>query len=107
MTSDEVEWVVTRLLEEGVPPGVIARVFGLDAELVAAAQSKVRIAQHGTDDMTEYTEIMNWEAVAEARRIIAEGSAAEKSRMLGMVLGSRSRSAHGERPSRCASHKTP
>ena len=87
MTGDELEAIVERCLEEGVPPGVVARVFDLDHDLVKAAQSQVRTKNYGTDDMSEYTEQMHWDAVEEARRIIAHGSAAEKSRMLGMVLG--------------------
>ena len=37
--------------------------------------------------MTEYMEQLQWDAVDEARQTIATGSAAEKSRVLGMVLG--------------------
>lgn len=87
MTGEELEALVMRGLEEGVPPSVVARMFDLDHELVKRAQSDVRVKRYGTDDMTEYMEQLQWDAVDEARQTIASGSAAEKSRVLGMVLG--------------------
>ncbi len=87
MTGDELEEIVTRCLEQGVPPGVVARVFDLDHDLVKEAQRTVRVKRYGTDDMTEYMEQLQWDAVDDARQIIASGSAAEKTRVLGMVLG--------------------
>lgn len=87
MTGEELEIIVGSLLENGVPPSVIARVFDLDHDLVKHAQSQVRVKRYGTDDMTEYMEQLQWDAVDEARQTIATGSAAEKSRVLGMVLG--------------------
>jgi hypothetical protein len=87
MTGPELEKVVKALLGRGVPSAIVADVFGLDLELVKKAQSQGRVERYGTDDMTEYVEQMNWEAIEEARRIIQHGSSTEKSRMLGMVLG--------------------
>jgi hypothetical protein len=87
MTGDELESIVMKMLGEGVPAGVVARVFDLDHELIKEAQKTVRVQRYGTDDMTEYMEQLQWDAVDEARRIIESGSAADKSRMLGMVLG--------------------
>jgi hypothetical protein len=87
VTGDELERVVKALLSRGVPSAIVADVFGLDLDLVKLAQSEGRVERYGTDDMTEYVEQMNWEAIEEARRIIHSGSSTEKSRMLGMVLG--------------------
>lgn len=83
----EFQNIAFRLLEEGVPPSVISRALDLSPELVKRAQSEVRVKRYGTDDMTEYMEQLQWDAVDEARQTIATGSAAEKSRVLGMVLG--------------------
>lgn len=87
MKAAELEAIVDSLLENGVPASVVARVFDLDHDLVKRRLSDVRVARYGTDDMTEYMEQLQWDAVDEARQLIAKGSAAEKSRMLGMVLG--------------------
>jgi hypothetical protein len=87
MTGEELEALVERLLTRGVPKSVVAEALDLDADLVDAKLRGVRVERYGTDDMTEYMEQLQWDAVDEARRIIEGGSAAEKSRMLGMVLG--------------------
>ena len=87
MTGEELEVLVTRLLENGVPKSVVARSLNLDPELVAHKLTEVRVNRYGTDDMTEYMEQLQWDAVDDARQIIASGSAAEKTRVLGMVLG--------------------
>jgi hypothetical protein len=87
MTGEELEELTERLLINGIPKSVVARSLDLDIELVSAKLRDVRVNEYGTDDMTEYMEQLQWDAVDEARKIIATGSAAEKSRMLGMVLG--------------------
>ena len=87
MTGAEMENLVTRLLTNGVPKSVVARSLDLDPDLVGAKLKEVRVNRYGTDDMTEYMEQLQWDAVDDARQIIANGSAAEKTRVLGMVLG--------------------
>lgn len=87
MTGEEVEILVERLLTNGVPKSVVARSLDLDPDLVGAKLKEVRVNRYGTDDMTEYMEQLQWDAVDDARQIIASGSAAEKTRVLGMVLG--------------------
>jgi hypothetical protein len=87
MTGDELEALVERLLTRGVPKSVVAEALDLDVELVDLKLQEVRVARYGTDDMTEYMEQLQWEAVDEAHRIIQSGSASQKERMLGMVLG--------------------
>lgn len=87
MTPDEYQILTERLLEEGVPPGVVARSLELDPELVKATQKNVRVANYGTDDMTDYTEQLLWDALDAARKTLETGSAAEKSRVMGVVLG--------------------
>lgn len=87
MTAEELESLVERLLSNGVPKSVVARSLDLDPDLVGEKLKSVRVNRYGTDDMTEYMEQLQWDAVDEARRIIETGSATEKSRTLGMVLG--------------------
>jgi hypothetical protein len=87
MTGEELETLVVRLLERGVPHSVVADTFDLDPDLVRTTQKEVRVQRYGTDDMTEYMEQLQWDAVDEARRIIEDGSATEKKQVLGMVLG--------------------
>ncbi len=86
MNAEELEHVVGRLLEENVPPGVVARVFSLDPDLVRDAQGKVRRKRYGTDDMTDYMEQLQWEAVHDAFETLHTGSQAEKDRIRAMAL---------------------
>ena len=87
MNADELETLVERLLTRGVPKSVVAEALELDGDLVGDKLKEIRVQRYGTDDMTEYMEQLQWDAVDESRRIIETGSATEKSRVLGMVLG--------------------
>jgi hypothetical protein len=87
VTGEEMEILVTRLLSNGVPKSVVARSLNLDPDIVAAKLTEVRVSRYGTDDMTEYMEQLQWDAVDEARQIISSGSATEKTRVLATVLG--------------------
>lgn len=87
MTGEELEALVVRCLEEGVPRPVVARIFSLDEELIREAQRHVRAARYGTDDLSEYMEQLQWETVEDAMRILKSGSTAEKARVHTMVLG--------------------
>lgn len=79
--------MVERLLIEGVPPGVIARAFELNVELIKERQSQVRRVKYGTDDLSEYMEQMQWTAVEEALKTMQSGSVAEKTRFVSAILG--------------------
>jgi len=87
LSAKELELITERLLEEGVPPGVVARVFDLDVDLVREAQKAVRVLRYGTDDLEEYTEQTRWDAMEHARRTIATGSEADKTRFSAAMLG--------------------
>lgn len=94
MKPAELEYVVGRCLTEGVPSGVVARIFELSPDLVRQAQSILRIERYGTDDLAEYTVQAQWEAVAQARNVFAHGSPTEKARFAASLLrGPISRSA--------------
>lgn len=87
MTGDELEAIVERLLTEGVPVGIVARVFNLDDALVKEASRLVKVKRYGTDDITEYAEQLQWDAIDHARQIIENGSESDKVRFLGGILG--------------------
>ena len=87
ITADELELIVEALLIEGVPSGVVARVFGLDTELVKTALLSVRQKTYGTDDLQEYSEQLQWDAIEHARDVIANGAEADKLKFMGLVLG--------------------
>jgi hypothetical protein len=87
ITGEETEVLVERLLSEGVPSGVVARVFALEESLIREAQHSVRIKHYGTDDLAEYTEQLQWDALAHAREVLATGSAVDKARILNTVFG--------------------
>jgi hypothetical protein len=86
MTSDELEYVVERCLTEGVPSGVVARIFDLSPDLVREAQSLLRIRRYGTDDLAEYTVQTQWDAVEQARRVLNHGSPTERTRFAAALL---------------------
>jgi hypothetical protein len=87
MTGDELEIIVTRLLEEGVPHLLLARVFDIDPDVVKEVQSSIRVSKYGTDDMTDYLEQLQWKTVDEMIRLMETGSTAEKIRLASTVLG--------------------
>lgn len=87
ITVAELELIVESLLVEGVPPGIVARVFDLETNLVKDAQRKVRVRRYGTEDLVEFTEQLQWDAVDKARDIIWQGSAVESTKFVAAILG--------------------
>jgi hypothetical protein len=87
ISAAELEAICERLLEEGVPPGVVARVFDLDPDLIKLAQSKVRVRRYGTEDLSEYLEQIQWDTLDRVREIIAKGSPADQVKFAGALLG--------------------
>lgn len=81
------EFLIVRMLQEGVPPTVTARVLDLDVEMVRVIQSEVRFREYGTDDRSEYLDFLQWKAIEENLRLITEGSGPEKTRALAIVIG--------------------
>ena len=87
ITAIELEAICERLLTEGVPPGVVSRVFDLDPELVKTAQAKVRVRRYGTEDLSEYLEQIQWDTLDRVRDIIAKGSPSDQVKFAGALLG--------------------
>ena len=87
MTPDELQEIVKMMLSEGVPPGVVSRVFDLDLDLVKEQQRGLRVKRYNTDDLNDYMEQMQWDAVEVARTILATGSTVEKARFVNAILG--------------------
>lgn len=87
ISSVELELIVESLLVEGVPPGILARVFDLELDLVKKAQRNVRVTRYGTEDLVEFTEQLQWDAVDKARDIIWKGSAVDSTRFVSAILG--------------------
>ena len=87
MKAAEFKKLVERMLEEGVPPGVVARVMEIDDDLVKEALKGVRVNRYGTDDLNDYMEQMQWRAIEEALSALATGSATDRAKILSTVLG--------------------
>lgn len=87
MTGEELEAIVGRCLEEGVPPEVISRVFDLDSELVKEAQHHFRVREYDTDDLSGYIEALRWATVKDAFRVLESGSSADRARLHDKILG--------------------
>lgn len=91
MTDDQFEEfyrnLVERMLEEGVPPGVVGRVLLADDELVKETQKKVRIRKYGTDDLNDYLEQVQWDTLEWAKTTLASGAPAAQARVAATVLG--------------------
>ena len=87
-TEEDLVYTVNAFLAEGVPPGVVSRVFNLDEELVKSQQKKVRVERYGTADMDEYLEQAQWDAIDWARQVLAEGKPADQARVMSQLLRS-------------------
>lgn len=98
MTPGELQGIVESMATEGVPAGVISRVFGLDLDLVKDTVKEVRIGKYGTDDLNDYMEQMQWDAVEVARTTLATGSSTEKARLMSAILGKQMTAAAKRRP---------
>jgi hypothetical protein len=96
VTEQELVSIVNSLLGEGVPPGIVARVFALDEELIKQQLKLVRTEHYGTADMEEYLEQVQWDAIDYARQTLVEGNAADKARVMSMLL-SKGMAAAGKR----------
>ena len=79
MNADELEYLVERCLGEGVP-GVVARVFDLSPDLVHEARALMKVRRYGTEDLAEYTLQAQWDAIEQARHVLAHGSPAERAK---------------------------
>src|SRR5271167_3305261 len=86
ITARELENIVVAFLSEGVPAGVVSRALLLDPELVKDVQGNLRVKRYGTDDLTEYLEQAQWDAVDHVRKVISRGNAAEQSRVVTPML---------------------
>ena len=87
MTGEELEGLVERCLEEGVPPGIVARVFDLDDDLIKEKQKEVRKAKYGTEDLNDYIEQIQWDIIDWAKTTMATGAPAAQARVAATVLG--------------------
>lgn len=85
-TAKELEATVNALLAEGVPAGVVSRVFDLDEDLVKEQKKRVRVQKYGTADQDEYLEQVQWDAIELTRQVLATGTNAEKARFVNQVL---------------------
>jgi hypothetical protein len=105
VTASELQTIVEKMLGEGVPPGVVDRVFpGVGIDTIKATQKEVRVKRYGTDDLNDYLEQMQWEAIEDSLTTLRTGSAAEKSRVRSTILGKQmtaaiKRSPEGQRDS--------
>lgn len=98
MEVAELELLVSRALEAGVPKEVTARVFDLPVDIVAEMQQEVRVGTYNTADRGEYLEHIQWEVLRRAEETIRTGSPGEAARVATAVLG-RQIAVAGKRPS--------
>lgn len=98
MEIDELERIVYRALEAGVPKEIAARVFELPLDIVAEMLREVRVETFGTADRGEFLEHLQWEVLRKAEETIRFGTPAEAARIASAVLG-RQIAVAGKRPS--------
>lgn len=87
MAAEILELIVKRLLEAGVPSGVVATVFDLDAEIVATLRRELLVEEYGTADQTEYLTWLQWKTLERVQAIIERGTPAEVSKIATSVFG--------------------
>jgi hypothetical protein len=95
---DELELLVSRALEAGVPKEITAQVFELPVDVVAEMLHEVRVRTYNTADRAEYLEHLQWEVLRRAEETIRTGSPGEAARIATAVLG-RQIAVAGKRPS--------
>lgn len=87
MTDETVATVMVSLLESGVPTGPIAAAFDLDQTTVKELQAELRITKYGSAEIAELLTGLMFDAYAQARTQIYNGSPAAKTRMIQMIIG--------------------
>jgi hypothetical protein len=87
LTGEELASIVEKCLVEGVPPGVVSRVFELDIELVKTAQKEARVHKYNTDDQNDFFEQMVWDTIDWVRTTLASGSNTDKAKVATAILG--------------------
>lgn len=87
MNAEEFSLIIRRLMLEGVPLPILARVFDLDEKFLATQAEQWKIDQYGHATLDEYMEALRWQALHEAEKMIAGGTPQQKARFTAMVLG--------------------
>ena len=87
-SDDEVAGYIEGLLYEGVPVGVVARVFQMPTEAVKQYRDSLRIAKYGTDDMQDYLTQLEWNAIdIVSRQLAGERVGADQHKAAIAVIG--------------------
>jgi|HubBroStandDraft_6_1064221.scaffolds.fasta_scaffold00184_20 hypothetical protein len=90
-TEKDLTYTVNALLQEGVPVGIVARVFSLDEDLVDKQRKKLRVEKYGTADMEDFLEQIEWQAIDVVRNVLKTGTTTEKARYTNLVMSGRIR----------------
>ena len=86
MTTEELEDLVDRLLEVGVPPTAVAKAFELDPFVVRDRQSQLHVTQYGATELAEALGNMQWQALEQAKQMIYEAPYNVRSRFIMAIL---------------------
>jgi hypothetical protein len=86
ITGEELEDLVDRLLEVGVPPTAVAKAYGIEPLAVKDRLNELRVEQYGSAELSEATTQMQWEALAQARAMIYEAPYNVRSRFIMAIL---------------------
>jgi hypothetical protein len=86
LTVEQKGDLIVSLLEQGVPPGPIAKALDFEEETIKGIVSDLHIAKFGTDELAEAMNYLIWVAFEECLHQIKYGSPATQQRFISMVL---------------------
>ena len=86
MNEADLSYVITRLLEVGVPPTAIAKALGMDPFIIRGMMADLRIEKYGAAEMAEALAVLQWDALAEARAMIHDAPYNVRSRFIAGIL---------------------
>jgi hypothetical protein len=86
VTEEELEEIVDRFLEAGVPPTAIAHALEVDPVVVRSRASELRVRQYGVAELAEGVGQLQWEALDEAKAMIRDAPYTQRSRFVMAIL---------------------
>jgi hypothetical protein len=86
VTEEELEEIVDRFLEAGVPPTAIAHALEVDPVVVRSRASELRVRQYGVAELAEGVGQLQWEALDEAKAMIRDAPYTQRARFVMAIL---------------------
>lgn len=86
MNEDDLHYLITRLLEVGVPSTAIAKAFSMDPFVVRGMMADLRVQKYGAAEMAEALAVLQWDALAEAKAMIHDAPYNVRTKFISGIL---------------------